>query len=197
MSRADAELVEALAAVGPSLKDLRARREMTLASLSEATGISVSTLSRLEAGARRASLELLVPIARTYEITLDDLVNVPRVTDPRVRGKPITRGNLTMLPLTRHGGDLMAFKVVVQPTADPPNPQGHDGYEWLYVLAGRLRLVLGTHDLVMKPGEAAEFDTRVPHWFGAANGRVAEFVSLFGPQGERLHLRARPTGTSR
>jgi transcriptional regulator with XRE-family HTH domain len=197
MSHVDAELDDALAAVGPRLKALRTRRGMTLASLSEATGISVSTLSRLEAGARRASLELLLPIARTYEITLDDLVDVPRIGDPRVRAKPITRDNLTLLPLTRHGGDLMAFKVVVQPTADAPDPQGHEGYEWLYVLAGRLRLVLGTHDLVMKPGEAAEFDTRVPHWFGAANGRVAEFVSLFGPQGERVHLRARPSGSSR
>ena len=58
-----------------------------------------------------------------------------------------------------------------------PDPQTHEGYEWLYVLDGRLRLVLGEHDLVLSPGEAAEFDTRVPHWSGAAGAEPVEFLS--------------------
>ena len=41
-------------------------------------------------------------------------------------------------------------------------------------------------------GEVAEFDTRVPHWFGSAAPEPAEVLVLFGPQGERLHVRARP-----
>ena len=56
----------------------------------------------------------------------------------------------------------------------------------------RPNVVLGSHDLVLAPGEAAEFDTRVPHWFGSADSEPVEILSLFGPQGERLHLRARP-----
>ena len=60
------------------------------------------------------------------------------------------------------------------------------------MLNGTLRLVLGEHDLILKPGEAAEFDTRVPHWFGSTGEGPAEFLSLFGPQGERMHVRARP-----
>ena len=67
----------------------------------------------------------------------------------------------------------------------------HEGYEWLYVLTGRMRLVLGEHDVVLGQGEVAEFDTRVPHWFGSAGGRPAEVLSLFGPQGEGIHVRAR------
>ena len=54
-------------------------------------------------------------------------------------------------------------------------------------------MVLGEHDLVLKPGEAAEFDTRMPHWFGPAEREAVEFLSLFGKQGERAHLRARPS----
>ena len=61
------------------------------------------------------------------------------------------------------------------------------------MLSGRLRVVLGEHDLVLPPGEAAEFDTRVPHWFGSAAGESVEFLSIFGPQGERVHVRARST----
>jgi len=65
----------------------------------------------------------------------------------------------------------------------------------MYVLSGRLRLRLAGHDFVMKPGEAAEFDTRVPHWFGSAGPEAAEVLALFGPQGERIHIRARPKTT--
>ena len=67
-----------------------------------------------------------------------------------------------------------------------------EGYEWMYVLSGRLRLRLGEHDFVMKAGEVAEFDTRTPHWFGSAGPEPAEVLTLFGPQGERIHVRARP-----
>lgn len=76
-----------------------------------------------------------------------------------------------------------------------PDPRTHEGYEWLYVLDGRLRLVLADHDLVLGPGEAAEFDTRLPHWFTSADeGRPVEILSLFGRQGERMHVRAKPRG---
>jgi quercetin dioxygenase-like cupin family protein len=62
----------------------------------------------------------------------------------------------------------------------------------MYVLNGRLRLILAEHNLVLSPGEAAEFDTRTPHWFGAADSDAVEFLSLFGKHGERVHLRAAP-----
>ena len=179
--------------VGPRLRALRRQRETTLAELSAATGISVSTLSRLESGVRRPSLELLLPLARAHGVTLDELVNAPPTGDPRIHLRPITRHGMTMLPLTRRAGGIQAYKIVIpaRRRRQTPDPQTHEGYEWLYVLNGRLRIILGEHDLVLSPGEAAEFDTRVPHWFGAADPEPVEFLSLFGKQGERAHLRAR------
>ncbi|WP_246201392.1 helix-turn-helix domain-containing protein [Streptomyces alboniger] len=188
------EMDQVLTEVGPRLRRIRKERGATLAALSAATGISVSTLSRLESGNRKPSLELLLPIARAHQVPLDELVGAPPVGDPRVRAKPIVRHGRTMLPLTRQPGGLQAYKVIEPARASQvPDPRTHEGYEWLYVLSGKLRLVLGDHDVVLGPGEAAEFDTRVPHWFGAAGEGGAEFLSLFGPQGERMHVRARPT----
>ncbi|MDQ3990352.1 MAG: XRE family transcriptional regulator, partial [Actinomycetota bacterium] len=165
----DDDLDRALATVGPRLRSLRRQRETTLADLSAATGISVSTLSRLEAGARRPTLELLLPLARAHGVTLDELVGAPPTGDPRIHLRPVTRHGMTMVPLTRRAGGIQAYKLVIPARSSrrEPDPQTHEGYEWLYVLNGRLRLVLGEHDLVLAPGEAAEFDTRVPHWFGA------------------------------
>ncbi|HEX3789108.1 MAG TPA: XRE family transcriptional regulator [Pseudonocardiaceae bacterium] len=187
------DLAEVLTAVGPRLRALRQQREVTLADLAEATGISVSTLSRLESGQRRATLELLLPLARAHQVPLDDLVGAPPTGDPRVHLQPVTRFGMTMLPLTRNPGPLQAFKLLLRPGARGAEPdlRTHEGYEWLYVLSGRLRLVLGEHDIVLATGEAAEFDTHVPHWFGNADERAVEFLSLFGKQGERVHLKAR------
>jgi transcriptional regulator with XRE-family HTH domain len=183
-----------LTAVGPRLRALRVRRGRTLAQLSEETGISVSTLSRLESGQRRPTLELLLPLARSHRVPLDELVGAPETGDPRVHPRPVVHHGVTSLPLTRRPGGVQAFKQVYPPgwPGGEPEQRTHEGYDWVYVLSGRLRLVLAEHDLLLGPGEVAEFDTRTPHWFGNPGPEPAEVLALFGPQGERMHVRARP-----
>jgi transcriptional regulator with XRE-family HTH domain len=190
------DLVPVLAAVGPRLRALRRSHGITLAQLGETTGISLSTLSRLESGQRKPTLELLLPLAKAYGVQLDELVGAPATGDPRIHPQPFTRHGQTFIPLTRYLGGLHAYKQILparQADADArPEQRVHEGYEWLYVLSGRLHLALGEHDLVLTAGEAAEFDTRTPHGFGNAGTQPVEFLSLFGAQGERMHVRARP-----
>ncbi|MGW1675827.1 helix-turn-helix domain-containing protein [Saccharopolyspora sp. NPDC002376] len=195
----DRETDDVLDAVGPRLRALRRDRGITLADLASRTGVSESTLSRLESGQRRATLELLLPLARTYDVPLDDLVGAPRTGDPRVHLKPIHRFGMTFIPLSRRPGGVQAFKMIIPARLKPlqPTPQTHDGYEWLYVLNGRLRLVVGERDLTLPPGEAAEFDTSSPHWLGSADGGVVELLILFGVQGTRAHVSAEPHRASR
>jgi transcriptional regulator with XRE-family HTH domain len=188
-------LDDVLAAVGPRLRALRQRRGATLTQLSRTTGISVSTLSRLESGQRRPTLELLLPLARAHQVPLDELVDAPATGDPRIHPRPISRNGVTFIPLSRRPGGLQAYKQIIParwPSCEPER-QVHEGYEWLYVLSGRLRLLLGEHDMILTAGEVVEFDTHVPHWFGNPGPGPAEILSLFGPQGERLHVRARPS----
>jgi transcriptional regulator with XRE-family HTH domain len=187
---------DVLAAVGPRLRALRTSRGATLAQLAAETGISISTLSRLESGERRPSLELLLPLARVHGVPLDELVGAPPTGDPRVHLRPrSSHDGTTDVPLTRRPGGIQAFKMVYPPRTPPGEPQlkVHEGYDWLYVLAGRMRVLLGEHDVVLGPGEVAEFDTRTPHWIGNPYAEPAEVLGLFGPQGERLHVRARPS----
>ncbi|MFC4120855.1 helix-turn-helix transcriptional regulator [Nonomuraea zeae] len=188
------DLEHVLQAVGPRLRALRQERGTTLAQLSKGTGISVSTLSRLESGQRKPTLELLLPLARAHQVQLDELIGAPVTGDPRVHMQPIKRSGMTIIPLSRRSGGLQAFKQIYPPGW--PNhefeQQVHEGYEWLYVLSGRLRLLLGPHEVFLTPGEAAEFDTRTPHASVNPDPVPAEVLALFGPQGERMHVRARP-----
>jgi len=101
---------------------------------------------------------------------------------------------MTFVPLTRRPGGLQAYKITIPPhsPAGEPDQQVHEGYDWFYVLSGRLRLILGEHDLILTAGEVAEFDTRTPHWLGNPGPDPTEILALFGPQGERLHVRVGP-----
>lgn len=185
----------ALDAVGPRLKSLRLGRNITLADLAAETGISVSTLSRLEAGLRRPTLEQLLPLARAYAVTLDDLVDAPATGNPRIHLRPVVNGDGSIvIPLTKRSGGIQAYKFVLRPKKGDAKPElrAHEGYDWVYVLNGQLRLILGEHDLILEPGEVAEFDTRTPHWFGATRSGPVEFLSLIGKQGERAHVRTSP-----
>jgi transcriptional regulator with XRE-family HTH domain len=189
---ASPEIATVLAGVGGRLRQARARRGVTLTDLAAATGISKSTLSRLESGQRKPSLELLLPIAKAHRIPLDELVGAPDVGDPRIQLRPQKRGGRVVVPLTQNPSGIHAWKVLIPPERKAPVLRTHEGNEWLYVLSGELRLLLGGHDLTLTAGEVAEFDRQVPHWFGAAGERPVEILSLLGKEGERAHIRAAP-----
>ncbi|NEB78320.1 helix-turn-helix domain-containing protein [Streptomyces sp. SID14478] len=181
---------DVLAGVGPRLRALRRVRGATLAALAQETGLTASTLSRLENGRLRPTLEQLLPLARAHGVPLDDLVAAPPTGDPRIHLRPVRRDGLVLVPLTRRSGGVQAYKVIHPPAGRAPTTslRTHEGYEWFYVLDGRVRFVLGEREFHLGPGEAAEFDTRVPHWMGSADSRPAELLALFGAQGERAHL---------
>lgn len=181
-----------LEAAGPRLRALRRERSLSLADVAEATEISASTLSRLETGKLRPTLEQLLPLAQTYRVALDDLVGAPETGDPRVRLRPVTRHGSTYLPLTRRPGGMQAYKMIIPRSGTLQRDKAsHEGYEWLYVLNGTALLLLGDREFVLTPGEAAEFDTRLPHWLGNAGSSPTELLVLFGQQGERAHLTVR------
>src|SRR5690625_764519 len=113
-----------LAGVGQRLKRLRDHKGTTLTKLAEHTGISVSTLSRLESGLRRPTLEQLLPLARFYGITLDALVNAPRTADPRVDLRPVSgKEGAVIIPLTQRPGGMQAYKFVLPARTTATEPK--------------------------------------------------------------------------
>jgi transcriptional regulator with XRE-family HTH domain len=188
------EVEGVLRSVGGRLRALRHERRATLDEISELSGISPSTLSRLESGQRKYTLDLLLPLAAAYDIPLDQLVGAPPLGDPRVqlRPAPFPQQGRTVVPLVRHYGGPHAHKHVLPPGPGPDGPpelHTHQGYNWIYVLFGRLRITAGGSELVVGAGEATEFDTRLPHAFTNAGDQPVEFLSLFGAQGERMRVK--------
>lgn len=173
------------------LRELRTQRGLTLEEVATRADIDISTLSRLESGKRRLALDHLPRLASALSVSTDDLLRAPDTEDPRVKGASQTHHGVTYWPLTHSGpaSGLHAFKIRVSARRRSPPEElpVHDGQDWMYVLSGHLRLILGERDFTIKPGEAIEFSTWTPHWFGTVAGPV-EAVAIFGPHGERLHL---------
>jgi transcriptional regulator with XRE-family HTH domain len=172
------------------LRDLRMQRGLTLEEVASRSSIDVSTLSRLESGKRRLALDHLPRLAAALSVSTDELLRAPEAEDPRVRTNSHTSHGITYWPLTRQStGGLHAYKIRISARRRTPPAElpVHEGQEWLYILSGQVRLILGERDFVVKPGEAVEFSTWTPHWFGVVDG-PAEAITIFGVHGERLHL---------
>ncbi|MET0590583.1 MAG: XRE family transcriptional regulator [Naasia sp.] len=172
--------------VGPRLRALRRAQGLTLDDLAEKAGMSASTLSRLESGKRQASLELLLPLTKQLGVRIDDLVR-SETRDPRVRRPLIHRDGHIIAPLAPEDSTIKTYRITYPPVAQLPDLRVHTGFEWLYVISGRLRLRLGEQDLVLARGEAAEFDTSIPHAMSAAGKTPAQVLSIFNGEGERMH----------
>ncbi|MCT1367810.1 helix-turn-helix domain-containing protein [uncultured Kocuria sp.] len=175
-----------LSRVGPRLRAARLGQGLTLEGLAERAGLSASTLSRLEAGKRQATLELLLPLTRQLGMSLDELVH-PSTPDPRVRRPSFRRAGVVVEPLAPEGSSVHVYKMTHLPTREVPRPGVHPGFEWLYVLSGELRLQLGERDMTLGAGEAAEFDTLTPHAVTAAGTKPAVILSIFSRDGARFH----------
>lgn len=188
----DDDIEAVLDGVADRLRRLRATSGRTLAELSAQTGVSVSTLSRLESGLRKPTLDLLIRLASAYGASLDDVVGAPQIADPRVHPKTFYRDGKAIIPLTKQNPDVIAFKMLLpgHPPDQPVPVKVHGGYDWIYVLSGRIRLVIGEDETLLSAGEAAEFDTRKPHGFVSATLEPAEIINLLSRQGERVHVRS-------
>ncbi|MER6051975.1 XRE family transcriptional regulator (plasmid) [Streptomyces sp. BHT-5-2] len=171
---------EELTTVAPRLRELRRRSGLTLETAARRVGLSPAHLSRLETGQRQPSLPMLLALARTYGTTVSDLLGeTAPERDPIVRAgraEPSEAGGWTYRTVGGAGRAMQALRVHVPQRAQGDLVRVHPGEEWLYVLTGRLRLTLGEAVHVLEPGDAAHFDSLVPHRLAAVSRGGAELL---------------------
>lgn len=169
------------------LRSLRTTLGLSLDELAERAGMSPSTISRVETGKRTIGLDVLVPLARALHVDLDALLSVDGDDDVVIRPAPSTVGGRTTWLLSRPTGSTFAVKMRVEPAARMPAQRVHPGHDWFFVIAGRVRLLLGDREVMVETGEAAEFATMTPHAFTAIDG-PAELIMIFDRDGQRAHV---------
>lgn len=172
------------------LRSLRTARGWTIDELARRSHIGPSTISRIETGHRRITLDHLVTLARALEASVDELLAGEDGDGVVIRPVRDTANGATFWMLTRPddpSGRIVA-KMRVPATRRPPEPRLHPGRDWFYVLQGTVRLLLGEREHLVETGQAAEFDTMTPHRI-LGYGGPAEVLTIFDRHGERAHLR--------
>lgn len=167
MGRNPPETSTDLSSVAPRLRDVRRRNGLTLEAAAHRLNLSPAHLSRLETGQRQLSLPTLLSLARSYHTTVADLLGeAPPERDVVIRGgspEPVEAGGWVYRQAGGSRRAMQALRVHVPAGAQNELVRSHPGEEWLYVLKGRLQLSLGGREEVLRPGDAAHYDSVTPH----------------------------------
>jgi transcriptional regulator with XRE-family HTH domain len=174
-------------ALAARLRDLRASRGLTLERVAALTSLTSSTISRIETGKRVPSLEHLVALSNAYGVTLTDLLPTA-LHDPRIRSATRRVNGMAIRFLSPPQSQISVVEIALTRRGKTDEPQAHEGHEWLYVVSGVLALTLGENEILLGEGEAAEFDTILPHALRAETPSVTA-LAIYSEEGRRVHFR--------
>ncbi|GAA1491245.1 helix-turn-helix transcriptional regulator [Brachybacterium sacelli] len=167
------------------IRALRLAQGLSLGDLATRAHLSQSTLSRIENGQRRLALDQMVTLARALDTSLDELVETHT---EEVVSNPISDHGLDSLrwQIRHWPGPVILRRRVSGPPPAPSRMRAHPGHEWLVVLSGTLTLLLGEQRHRVHANQSAEFDTMLPHAFGAEGG-PADVLMIVDPEARRGH----------
>lgn len=184
---------------GPVLKALRLDRGLSLADLSDKTGVPTSTLSKIENDKAEITMDRLIRISVALDVNIADILGSPRteyLSGDRGR-RSITRlGEGEMVTssygeVCYHAQDLLEKRVsplVATISARSIEEFGelhrHFGEEFLLVLEGELALHTTTYAPVhLKAGESIYFDSEMAHGYVAASDLPCRIMMICIPRG--------------
>ena len=169
------------------LRAIRHHLGWSLDDLAERSAVGASTISRIETGHRSVGFDVLIPLARALDVTIDELVATTHSADVVIRPEPRHWPGMTLWMLSRPGSATQAVKMRFEADAPAPEPQVHPGHDFMFVLDGTVRLTLGETQNLVTAGESAEFSTMTPHSVTAVDG-PAEVLMMFDRDGAASHL---------
>jgi DNA-binding transcriptional MerR regulator/mannose-6-phosphate isomerase-like protein (cupin superfamily) len=154
-------------AIGVHLRQLRAKRRLSLAQVAKAVGISVGFLSALERSHMSASVGTLRKLARFYKTNILDFFD-PAESNSRLvpadKRKVLEAGPGVRMELLAWGNTVMEPHLFrIAPHSGSGESYTHEGEEFLYVLRGKLHIALEHEEYRLKPGDSFYFESATPH----------------------------------
>jgi DNA-binding transcriptional MerR regulator/quercetin dioxygenase-like cupin family protein len=154
-------------AMGARLRQLRTRRDLSLAEVAKAVGISLGFLSALERSHMSASVGTLRKLARFYKTNILDFYDTAGSNSPVVRPnrrKVLEAGPGVRMELLAWGNAVMEPHLFrIAPQTGSGESYAHVGEEFLYVLRGTFQISLEDQEYTLKPGDSFYFESTLPH----------------------------------
>jgi transcriptional regulator with XRE-family HTH domain len=175
------------------IRTFRLRRNLTLAQLSELSGVSIGHLSRLENGTRTPTVRLLLQLARALGVSVGALVGeTPQQNTVYVsRGvnrRTIETGDTSLQSLSDPALRwLQAVELRLLP-GRVGEPASHPGEEWIYVLAGAIEVEVNGSTSSLAVGDAIHFRADVPHALRNPHEEGATVLVVNSMESATMHL---------
>lgn len=145
------------------LRELRKREHLSIAELSEKSGVSASVISKLERNQSSAEMDTLYRIARVFGMTLSDLISLAEnQTAHLVREEKYKSGDFTFNRVSY--GNMRTMYAFAKKGSRLSKPELHrDDYELLWVLRGMLKITLPNESYELTAGMSIQFDALLSH----------------------------------
>jgi len=183
--------------IGRTLTELRQSRGWTLKTLSEATGVSVPVLSKIENNQTGISFETAMKIMGSLSLTLDELTGTRRAPTPVTGRRAVNpAGTALQIPSINRSYELFATElrqkrmvpmittVDVRSVEDWGPLSRHEGEEWIYVLSGSIALHTEFYaPLVMQTSDSVYIDSGMGHAMVALDDAQARVLSVYAGTG--------------
>lgn len=178
------------AEMGKRLRQLRLQKSLTLQQVSKASGVSISTISKVEKGQVSPAYGTLRKIADGLEIRWELLITGEQAT---AAGRWVVTRQSDTLPYSSdrygyliHSKELLAKAMVplemhveVKTKPGPGDWSSHDGEEFIFVIDGTLNVFLENYEPIrLERGESAYIDSRMRHAFASAGRKPARILSI-------------------
>ncbi len=175
------------ATVGGKLRELRINRCLTIKKLAKGTGLSIETLSLIENNKNAPSIATLQQLAKALDVPISAFFETepsPKkvvYTSRFARGDAqVERARMENLGKGLAGNAVQPFVVTLEPHADSgANMVTHEGYEFIYVLCGRIMYVIDDKPFLLDPSDSLVFESHLPHrWKNVGEGEAQIILVL-------------------
>jgi len=179
--------------VGPRMAKFMAQNDMSIETLAERTGLSVTLLTSIREDEVYPSLGPLVKIARALGVRLGTFLDDQGSVDPLIVRRTERRSALSTLrakdrpvktkfyALGRDKTDrhMEPFYVELLPeSAQETELSSHEGEEFIVVLEGRVKVVYGKETHRLEPGDSIYYNSIVPHHVSTLDDTTAAIYAV-------------------
>ena len=172
--------------VGQKIKRARTRKKFKLDQLANETGFSIDYLKEIESGKSIPPVGALLQISRALEIDSGDLLKEPESRlESRIKAHTKRTENYAYTTLTpgAENKHLKAFLVTVEAQQDHKGVgYNHEGEEFVYVLTGKIEVIVGEHVNILNTGDSLHFNSGIRHKMKNISDKTAELlVVIYSP----------------
>src|SRR5690606_3758208 len=176
--------------IGAHLKALRRGKSLTLQQLSKQSGVSISSISKIENGRASASFDTLLNLCHALEVSFETLMG-NTAPGASARRAITHRSDVATFETSQYGYEVhaqeLASKRMIPLVMEIRNRvidettqwSEHPGEEFIYVVSGELDLHTNPYAPArLKAGESAYIDSGMPHVFVSVSKKDAKIISV-------------------